>query len=495
MIAQARHPWARRPDFPRYVDVVARLYASRGDAPIWLAGRRLSSAGRQAVAELVAAGGQGLTPADYDAATLDGLARGLPHASWSAVALARFDLLLSIGLMRYLDDLRGGRVQPGPFGRGRAPPGLDLAGSIAGAAAGDSVARLVAALEPPLAQYRSLRVHLARYRRLAMENPFVALPAGRVVRPGEAYSDLDALRRRLVLLGDLAEAATAADTGGTYTAPVVDAVRGFQRRHALDPDGVLGRATLAALDVPFASRVEQIQLALERLRGLPTLGRGQRFVVVNIPAFQLFAFDSVGENGAPSLEMKVVTGKALDTRTPRLFEELRYVEFWPYWNVPRSILVNEILPRLRRSPGYLRANRMEIVGARQAVYGDAVTPQVLRQLSRGELRVRQRPGPQNSLGLAKFVFPNAANVYLHGTPQTELFTRTRRDFSHGCIRLEDPAGLAAWVLQDQPAWRQGRDRGCIGRRGDHPGAPQPADAGRRLLHHRGGGARRHDPLL
>ncbi len=450
MIAVARHPWARRPDFPRLVDVVARLYASRGDGPVWLAGRSLSPAGRSAVAQLLAAADQGLVPAQYDAATLDGLARGLPHTSWNAVALARFDLLLSVDLLRYLDDLRGGRVRPGPFGEGRAPPGPDLAAVVANAAGGDSVPRLVAALEPGLAQYRNLRLHLARYRRLAADTSFGPLPAGRVVHPGDAYAGMGALRRRLIAVGDLAPA-TAGDSGLLYTEPVVEAVRRFQLRHALPPDGVLGRETLAALNVTFAARAEQIVLALERLRVLPPLGR-RRFVVVNIPAFELFAFDSVGGRGAPALQMKVVTGKALDTRTPVLFEELRYVEFWPYWNVPRSILVTEILPTLRRRPSYLRSHQMEIVGPREVVLGDEVTPQVLRRLAAGELRVRQRPGPRNSLGLAKFVFPNAANVYMHGTPETELFARTRRDFSHGCIRLENPATLAAWVLQDQPAW-------------------------------------------
>jgi L,D-transpeptidase YcbB len=452
MIAQARHPWARRPDFPRYVDVVARLYASRGDAPIWLTRGRLSHAGRTAVAELLAAADHGLAPADYDAAALDGLGRVLPHPSWNAVAFARFDLLLSIDLMRYLDDLRGGRVRPGPFGQGRAPPGLDLAASIAAAAAGDSVARLVSALEPQLTQYRNLRKHLARYRRLASETPFVALPGVSAVRPGEPYVGASALRQRLVALGDLA-ADSAEATDDAYVGPVVDAVRRFQGRHALEPDGVLGRGTLAALNVPFATRVAQIELALERLRGLPPLGR-QRFVVVNIPAFQLFTFDSVGGSGTPSLQMKVVTGKALDTRTPLLFEELRYVEFRPYWTVPRSILVKEIVPLLSRQPGYLHASEMEIVGPRQTALGDVVTPDNLQKLATGELGVRQRPGARNALGLIKFVFPNAADVYMHGTPDTVLFGRSRRDFSHGCIRLEDPEGLAVWVLQDQPAWNR-----------------------------------------
>ena len=150
--------------------------------------------------------------------------------------------------------------------------------------------------------------------------------------------------------------------------------------------------------------------------------------------------------------MKVVVGKAMDTRTPMLYAEMRSVEFRPYWNVPRSILVKELLPSLRRNPGYLRVHDMELVGAKGRPLGNAVTGDVVRRLSRGELRVRQRPGPHNALGLVKFDFPNPASVYLHGTPDSLLFSRSRRDFSHGCIRVEDPVGLAEWVLRDRPEW-------------------------------------------
>jgi murein L,D-transpeptidase YcbB/YkuD len=452
ILAQGYNPGPPTQDFPRYLDMVARLYASRADLPAWLDGGKLSPVGTAAVAELLAAGEQGLVPADYDAHTLDSLAGALPLTSWSPEELAQFDLRLSLAVTRYLDELHGGRLRSMPFTPRWATADADLVTGIAKAIAGDSIGGLVAALQPQLAQYRNLRLHLARYRRLAAESAFVSLPAGSAVQPGQRYAHTAALRDRLIALGDLS-AEAGAMTGDVYTGPVVDAVIHFQARHALNQDGVVGPATRAALNVPFADRVVQIELALERLRTLPPLG-GQRLVVVNIPAFQLLTFDSVGGSGAPSLQMKVVIGKALDTRTPLLFEDLRYIEFRPYWNVPRSILVKEILPLMRRRPDYLRVHEMEIVGPQEVVVGDSVTPGLMRKLAAGQLRVRQRPGPQNQLGPAKFVIPNAANVYLHGTPETELFSRTRRDFSHGCIRVENPLGLAVWVLQNQLGWDQ-----------------------------------------
>jgi murein L,D-transpeptidase YcbB/YkuD len=224
---------------------------------------------------------------------------------------------------------------------------------------------------------------------------------------------------------------------------------------------VLGPATQRELRVPMEHRVRQIEYSMERLRWLPPIN-SQRLLVVNIPAFRLFAFDSTGGSGRPSLEMRVIVGKALDTRTPILFENLRYVEFRPYWNVPRSILMKEILPALRRRPDYLRANVMEIVGPRDQVIDDEPTPDLMAGLTAGTYRVRQRPGPANSLGLVKFVFPNAESVYLHGTPFNSLFSQARRDLSHGCIRLEDPALLAGWVLRTTPDWSRERIMAAVG---------------------------------
>jgi murein L,D-transpeptidase YcbB/YkuD len=322
--------------------------------------------------------------------------------------------MLSVDLIRYLDDLRRGRTR-GAVGSGSVTPAAppDWAGAIGQALDGDSVGALVDHAGPALTQYRNLRTLLERYRRLAALPASPPLSAARSVAPGQHYGEVDELRRRLATLGDLEADAPRDDS--VYAGGTVEAVRRFQERHGLEPDGVIGPATLAALNVPLAHRVRQIELALERLRWLPPLEK-QPFVVVNIPGFRLFGFDSAGGTGAPSFSSRVVVGRALDTQTPVLYELMRYIEFRPYWNVPRSILVKEILPRLGRDPEYLRRHRMEIVGPGDRALGDSVTDDVRRRLARGQLRVRQQPGPSNALGLVKFVFPNAESVYLHDTP-------------------------------------------------------------------------------
>jgi murein L,D-transpeptidase YcbB/YkuD/nucleotide-binding universal stress UspA family protein len=455
LLASARHPWARWPDFGRYVDIVGRLYVQSGGQSLWMEGLRVRPSGHSAIGQLAAAAAQGLDPRNYDAALLDGASRRVELFPSSAAERARFDLLLTVDLVRFLDDLRRGRLHRNPLrGRSDAPPPEDLVQLVARVAAGDTLAGLVASLEPQLSQYRNLRALLARYRRIAEDATLGRLPPGAPVHPGDPYAALARLERWLAAYGDLAPDSAAGADSRLYRGAIVGALQRFQARNALEADGVLGTATVEALNSPDR-RIAQIELALERLRWVPPVGR-HRLIVVNIPAFQLLALDSAGGSEGPSLTMRVVVGRAMDRLTPVLLEDLRYVEFRPYWNVPRGILVRELLPLLRRRPGYLRAQRMEVVGPEDRVLGDQPTPALLDRLARGELRVRQRPGPDNALGLAKFVFPNAADVYMHGTPDTALFARSRRDFSHGCIRLEHPAELAEWVLRERPDWPRAR---------------------------------------
>jgi murein L,D-transpeptidase YcbB/YkuD len=451
LVSAARLPAARWPDFARYRDVVSRLYQMGAGRPIWLDSNGVVPQAGGAIAALRTAPEHGLDPGDYDAEMLD---RWLIHSRAGhpdPEGLARFDLLLSVDLLRFLDDLQTGRLHRGPLGRSELPgPDLRLADAVSHGLGADSLRRVISAVIPHLAQYQNLQRLLSSYRALAADSTLDSVPGNAPLRPGAEYPGVTALRRRLIATGDL-PADSVISGEDRYGAVEVQAVQRFQRRHGLTPDGVLDGATLATINTPFQQRVRQIELALERLRWLPSL-QGRRFVVVNIPAFQLFAFDSAGGSGMPSLSMKVIVGKALDTRTPMLLQDMRYVEFRPYWNVPRSIVMAEIVPALRRNPRYLTQNDMELVGPGDRVVGSLVTAELVDQLRSGQLRVRQRPGSENALGLIKFAFPNSASVYLHGTPRTELFSHSRRDFSHGCIRVEDPTALAEWVLRDQPGW-------------------------------------------
>ncbi|HNJ82910.1 MAG TPA: L,D-transpeptidase family protein [Piscinibacter sp.] len=341
---------------------------------------------REARSILDGAASEGLDPADYRAGPVEA------------------------AFARYLHDLHLGRVRARDLGFGVTVPVQD--GALVAQALQDGIAagRLASAVErltPPLAQYRQLREMLARYRRLASG------PA-----PGT-------LKEQLVAFGDLAAEADVND----------EAVKRFQARHGLEADGVIGRATTAALAVPPARRVRQIELAMERLRWLPQRS-GRPLIAINIPMFRLWAWDADAAEASPALAMNVIVGRAVRTQTPVFADEMTHLIFRPYWNVPRSILQNEVLPAIERDPGYLARHDMEMVPGADG----------------GAPRVRQRPGAKNSLGLVKFIFPNDADVYLHGTPARELFARSRRDFSHGCVRVADPPALALWLLKDQPAW-------------------------------------------
>ena len=448
----AADPW-----FPN--SVLHRLYDPSLPAPLWVDRiGRPSRAAREGLTLLGGAAAEGLDPADYDAAGLDRLAATLDAVqSPDADTVAAFDIALSAALLRYFRHVHLGRVDPQTIGfRVRMPDDShDFATLLRSAVAEDRVASAGADLAPALVQYRALRTALARYRSIAspgIGEPLAVTPA---VRPGEPYAGLDDLTRQLHALGDLPADVTPL-SDGVYEGAVVTAVRQFQLRHGLEPDGILGRATQAALRVPLAWRVRQIELALERLRWLPDLGR-QRFIVLNIPMFTFWAWDAIPPTGAPSFGMRAIVGRALNTQTPVFIDEMRHVIFRPFWNVPRSILRREILPLLARDPGYLHRHDMEMVrGQGDDARAEADTAGNQALLREGTLRLRQRPGPRNSLGLVKFVFPNDANVYMHGTPVQELFGRSRRDFSHGCVRVEDPEALAVWVLKHEPGWTSER---------------------------------------
>jgi murein L,D-transpeptidase YcbB/YkuD len=421
------------------------LYEPRGHEPLWLGpDGGLQPAGRDALRLLRHAADDGLDPADY--AFHD--ERRHPAA---------FDVALSEAFLRFASDLHVGRLDPSVVGaRLNAPRGgQDLATVVREAAASGRLVAGVYALRPRDPQYAALAAELQRYRTLAVGEVAVSLPVVRRVRPGEPYPALAALWERLVLLGDASLDAVPQETV-VYRDEVVAAVQRFQRRHGLEPDGVLGARTFEALAVPIAWRVRQIELAMERLRWMPREGT-ERLIVVNIAMFRLVAWDTIPPGGTPAFTTRVIVGKARSTETPVFGALLNEIIFRPYWNVPRSIVRNEVLPALARDPAYFGKHDMELVaGASDDAPVVEATAENVHRLRSGTVRLRQRPGPKNSLGRIKFSFPNEYDVYMHATPAQALFARSRRDFSHGCVRVEDPVGLAEWVLAD-PAW----DRAAI----------------------------------
>jgi murein L,D-transpeptidase YcbB/YkuD len=267
------------------------------------------------------------------------------------------------------------------------------------------------------------------------------------------------LTRLLRLLGDLPPDANtdASADANTYTGPLVDAVKRFQRRHGLPPDGRLDAQTLRSLNTPLSSRVRQMQLTLERWRWLPHDFEAPP-IIVNIPEFHLRAY-STNQEGPVALEMNVIVGKAYGHKTPVFAETMQYVVLRPYWNVPPSIQRSEIVPGIQKDRDYVTQKGFEVTTHDgKVVTSGAIDDDVLARLRAGTLEVRQKPGPTNSLGLVKLIFPNSYNVYLHSTPAPELFSRSRRDFSHGCIRLEKPDELTAWALRNNPGWTLERVR-------------------------------------
>jgi murein L,D-transpeptidase YcbB/YkuD len=377
----------------------------------------------------------------------------LKSAPGDATAVAHFDAALSVSAMRYISDLHIGRVNPKhfKFGIDVAQKSYDLPQFLLQKLLpASNVPEVLKGVEPPYYGYQRTEAALQNYLALADQDHGAPLPGvQKTLAPGDAYLGAEVLAQRLQLVGDLPKGPVADVKPGIYDGPLVDGVKHFQARHGLNADGRLGKDTLRQLNTPLSFRIQQLDDALERWRWLP-VDFSPLPVAVNIPEFVLRVFSP---DHRIALRMNVVVGKAVRNETPVFAQDMKYIVFRPYWNVPYSITRGEIIPALAKDSGYLARKNFEITDeSGRVVTSGAVSAEVMAQLRSGKLLVRQKPGPTNSLGLVKFMFPNEHNVYLHSTPAPQLFAQSRRDFSHGCIRVEKPAELAAWLLQDQPKW-------------------------------------------
>lgn len=458
-------PDLRWPDFSDYSKHVERLYELNGGSLWWVKGMEPTPQARQVIALILQADQKGLSAEDYDGPRWnDRVAKLKPATRQPTEADAvKFDLALTVCAMRYVSDLHIGKVNPKHFAFALDDESkrYDLAEFLKDHVvnAGD-VGSALMQVEPPYPGYRRTIQALHTYVELAKKDDGEQLPAvKKAVVPGDTYPGVPRLTQLLRLVGDLPADANVPADRLIYDGALVDAVKNFQRRCGRDPNGRIDAPTLADLNVSLSRRVRQMQLTLERWRWMPDSYQ-KAPIVVNIPEFRLRAYDKDFKIG---VTMNVVVGKAYGGHNTPVFDDtMEYVIFRPYWEVPPSIIRGEMIPHIVRDPDYLASKGFEVVDSKQSVVSaGTVTPEVLAQLRAGQLFVRQKPGPKNALGLAKFIFPNSYNVYMHDTPSTELFEKSVRDFSHGCIRLERPADLAVWVLRDNPGWTPERVRAAM----------------------------------
>jgi murein L,D-transpeptidase YcbB/YkuD len=445
-------------------DVLPGFYRDRGFRPAWIDDHLALRDARALVAALKLVTEDGLDPANYhrdaiesllaeiDATAKKGLRRVRPES------LADLEMLLTDGFLLCASHLVHGQVNPETVHsewliKGRV---ADLAAALEEGLKAQDVPGALESLRSSSSVYRGLRKAYPVFGTLAAAG-WPEFPAGPKLVKGDRDVRVEALRKTLAAMGDFPGTETAEEPD-LFDDAVEAAVKDFQRRHGLEPDGVVGAGTASALNVPAAERLNQIRANLERWRWItPELGR--RYVLVNVADFRV----GIYEESREVLAMPAIVGRAY-RQTPDFSGRMSTITINPPWNVPPKLVREDILPKLRSDPDYLRKKGFRIFenwseGAREI---DAAAVDWTR-VDEDSLsyKFRQDPGPQNALGRIMFLFPNKFDVYMHDTPERWLFGRAVRDFSSGCIRVENPLDLAAYVLRDDPDWTIDKIREAI----------------------------------
>jgi murein L,D-transpeptidase YcbB/YkuD len=415
---------------------VRRFYKQTHYQLIWVDGNRSSDGLRALAVTIQGAETHGLPGRLYPVGV--GNAAKIP-----ADRVARVDVQATAAFFRFFSHLLGGRLDPRALESRWTlkPERPDLVGVLASAVENDDLEGAFSRLQPSQPGYVELRKALVRYRAIASKGGWPAVPVVRTLKPGDHSPAVPQLRQRLAIEGDL-DASHEKDQSPMYDAALADAVRRFEERHRLTPDGAVDPETVRAMNVPVEDRIRAIELNLERWRWLPDK-MPARYLMVNVPDYRLDAI----ENQHSVLDMRVVVG-APANKTPIFADQMTHVIFSPYWNIPPNIARNETIPKAADNPDYLDRNNMEVVDAS----GEVIDADSVDWSNPSGVRIRQRPGTGNALGGVKFMFPNKFDVYLHDTNAGALFSRLERGLSHGCVRIEEPEKLAAYVLRDVPEW-------------------------------------------
>ena len=426
-------------------EAVATIFEDRQFAPVWANGARLD----HLIAALRDVELDGLDPADYHYAALQALRTelrapaGLPPAEE-----ADLELLATDAMALALFHLHGGKVDPVklstqwnyPSRPLRTPDAREL---LARALDSGRIVETFIEVRPEHIWYRRGRDQLREYRRIAANGGWPELPDGPTLKPGMTDPRVPTLRRRLEITGDLGVARITEPE--LFDPPLELAVKRFQTRHGMAPDGAVGAATRAAMNVPVGARIDQLRVNLERGRWVLHEIKGE-FVLVDVAGFDVAYF----RDNEPIWTSKVVVGRPY-RETPVFKSEITYVVLNPTWTIPPGILAKDTLPAIKRDPGYLAKNRIRVIDSR----GQEVSPASVdwnRYRNSIPYQLRQDPGPNNSLGLVKIMFPNPYLVYLHDSPAKSLYDRDERAFSSGCIRVARPFELTELVLNDPVQW-------------------------------------------
>ncbi len=426
--------------------LLAAFYFADKPAPLWLTQSGPDVRARILVKTIAGAEQEGLMPARYRLADIEHFWRARTPDQ-----LACLDLLLTDAFRRYSRDVHSGRIDPqiaDPTWH-LQPPEFDPVAALQTMKTDDEFVHLLHTLPPAHAGYVRLRRALAHYAGLARGGDWMALPPGPKLEPLMQHAQVSLLRTRLYAEGDY----VGTGTGDLYDAELAAAVERFQQRHGLAADGIVGERTRAALNVPAAERAVQIRRAMERWRWLPRTF-GEHYVMVNTAGFVL----SVVEREREVLNMRVIVGTP-DQATPSFTAMLRFLVINPYWNVPTRIARDKLLPKQQSNKNYFASRGIRVFNGWNAEARE-LDPASIRWASLNgysfPYRLRQEPGPMNSMGRLSFVFPNPFDIFLHDTPERWLFERERRAFSEGCVRVEKPMDLALHVLRQTGDWSASR---------------------------------------
>jgi murein L,D-transpeptidase YcbB/YkuD len=468
----------KEPEFKEHEELMFLFYGDRDYKLAWFRDNELVPETEKFLAAVDNSSREGLDPKKYRIVDIESMLKQykeLDKKDSTRLELQKqIDVALTASYFNYASDFYRGRVDP----QGSKTVGWDVK---------KNKIKLHKTLQTILRErestypyyefealhvgYTRLRDKLQEYRDIEAAGgwPRVELGNRKTLKPGDAADAVLTLRRRL---NPDIKMNTADSTMRVYDEKLAQQVKNFQMLHGLAEDGVVGGNTLATMNIPIEERIRQIMINMERWRWIPKRmvpkSMEQKYIWVNIPEYKLYIYeDPDGEPDAEReykkvMEMRVIVGKTMHS-TPIFSDKLEYVVMAPYWNVPNTIMEAEIKPKMISNPDWLESQNMEIVTKEKNpkpvspydIDWESVTQENFKYM------VRQKPGPKNSLGMVKFLFPNEYNVYLHDTPADALFSQTSRDFSHGCVRLEKPMELAKYLLQDQPEWDEASIRAAM----------------------------------